>query len=44
MGILSSYRVTRTNKPVRLSGAEYAGPFDTLRFRGRGAHKTLYKS
>ena len=44
MGILPSCRVTRADKPFRLSGVDYAGPFDTLRFRGRGAHKTLYKS
>ena len=44
MGILTSCRVTRPDKPIRLSGVDYVGPFDTLRFRGHGAHQTLYKS
>ena len=44
MSILPSCRVTRPDKPFRVSGVDYAGPFDTLRFRGHRAHKTLYKS
>ena len=37
MGILPSHRVTRPDKPFRLAGVDYAGPYDILRFKGHGS-------
>ena len=37
MGILPSVRVEKPDKPFRFSGVDYAGPYDVLRYRGRGS-------
>ena len=40
MGVLPTYRVTKPDKPFRLTGVDYAGPYSILKYRGRGA-KTI---
>ena len=37
IGILPSPRVQKIDKPFRLTGVDYAGPYNILRYRGRGA-------
>ena len=37
MGNLPFYRVTKPDKPFRISGVDYAGPFNILTYKGRGA-------
>ena len=37
MEILPSPRVQKIDKPFRLTGVDYAGPYNILRYRGRGA-------
>ena len=37
MGFVPSFRIERPDKPFRVSGVDYAGPIDILRFRGRGS-------
>ena len=42
MGILPTSRVQRPDKPFRIAGVDYAGPYNVLRYRGRGA--STYKA
>lgn len=37
MGILPAFRVQKPHKPFHISGVDYAGPYNILRYRGRGA-------